>query len=128
MLLRVKDGLLLADAVLTYAGQTLVLPRVLVDTGSAGTLLSSEAAQNIGMSPELTDEVRRIQGIGGSELVWVKAVDNFTLGLLTATDFAVEVGKSVFGRFGFDAIVGHDFLLATRAVIDVANLQIYEAA
>lgn len=127
MQLRVEDGLLLAEATFAYAGQVAALPRVLIDTGSAGTLLSAEAAQNIGMAPELTDEVRRIQGVGGSELVWLKALESFAVGPLTAADFVVEVGKSVYGRFGFDAIVGLDFLQATRAVVDIANLQLHEA-
>jgi hypothetical protein len=40
---------------------------VLIDTGSATTLLSAEVALVLGLDPELTDTIQTMRGIGGKE-------------------------------------------------------------
>jgi hypothetical protein len=43
--LMIEDGLLLTDIVVVYQGHSLRLKRVLVDTGSGGTILSSDLVE-----------------------------------------------------------------------------------
>lgn len=44
-----EDELLLTDMVLTFRGQSLLLNRVLVDTGSGSTIVSTDLAESIGI-------------------------------------------------------------------------------
>lgn len=58
MRLRLEEGLLYAEAALLHRGARLVLANVIVDTGSAGTLLSVDALLEIGIIPEPEDKIR----------------------------------------------------------------------
>ena len=45
----------------------MTLDNVLIDTGSAGTVIPVDIAIDRGLGPEWKDELIRIQGIGGTE-------------------------------------------------------------
>lgn len=51
------------------------LHRVLVDTGSGGTIISTDLAESIGIIAEEDDVIYRVTGIGGSEFVFSKRID-----------------------------------------------------
>ena len=61
--------------------------------------------------------------MGGSELVFQKRIDLVTCGDLIVRDFSVEAGWLDYG-IQLNGILGLDFLLATRAVIDLGTLEI----
>jgi hypothetical protein len=63
--IRLEDGLPFVTALLSYQGQRIELQKVLLDTGSAGTVLSADALMTIGLVYEADDVVHRIRGIGG---------------------------------------------------------------
>lgn len=83
----IEDGLLLTDIELIYKGKQLMLKRVLVDTGSGGTILSSDLVEKIGLFGEAGDTIHRISGVGGSEFVFLKVVDSLKIGKLIVNDF-----------------------------------------
>jgi hypothetical protein len=68
----IDNGLLLTDIEITYKGDSINLKRVLVDTGSGGTVVSSDLAEMIGIIAEENDIIYRISGVGGSEFVFLK--------------------------------------------------------
>lgn len=71
----IDNGLLLTDMKLIFHGRSLNLKRVLVDTGSGGTIVSTDLAETIGLVAEENDMIYRISGVGGSEFVYAKTVD-----------------------------------------------------
>jgi hypothetical protein len=106
----------------------LYLPNTLVDTGSMGTLVSLEIAEEIGLEPEPSDTLHNIFGVGGTEVVVAKQVDIFglgepTLATFSVPNFTIELGSMEYG-LELDAIVGLDMLCAIGAVIDLQNNQI----
>jgi hypothetical protein len=121
MNIRLQDGLPFVEVTLNHQGQRLVLPDVLLDTGSAGSLLSADELLKINVSLEPHDPLRRIRGVGGSEFVFIKTLDRLTVGALSASAFAVEVGALDYG-FPLHGILGMDFLRQTRAVINLDAL------
>lgn len=78
--LLIEDGLLLSDMVLNFRGQSLLLKRVLVDTGSGSTIVSADLAESIGIVAEENDMIYRISGVGGSEFVYSKVIDSVIIG------------------------------------------------
>lgn len=116
-----EDGLLLTDLVLTHRGQALLIERVLVDTGSGGTIISTDLAASIGIIAEENDTIYRISGVGGSEFVYSKTVDSIKIGKTEVKDFTLEFGAMNDG-FDLDGIIGLDFLQQTRAIIDIKKL------
>lgn len=123
MRIRLENGLPYVTVSLTHGGKQLELRNVLLDTGSAGTIISADSVLLLGLKYEINDTVHRIRGVGGTEFVFSKKIDALSLGDLTVSRFEIEVGAMDYG-FEFDGILGTDFLCLTRAVIDMGRLQI----
>ncbi len=121
MKIRVRDGLPFIDLHVTHRGQRLALPWVLLDTGSAGTVLAADELLTIDVCLEPDDPLRRIRGVGGSEFVFMKTLDELRVGALHAVHFAVEVGALDYG-FSLQGILGMDFLRQINATIDLKTL------
>ncbi|MGM9968230.1 MAG: retropepsin-like aspartic protease [Rummeliibacillus sp.] len=119
----IEDGLLLTDLKVIFRGKSLSLNRVLVDTGSGGTIISTDLAQSIDLIPEVDDTIYRISGVGGSEFVFSKRVDTIKIGEAEATDFPLEIGAMNYD-FDLDGIVGLDLLKEMKANINLEKLTI----
>jgi len=119
--LRIEDGLLLCSITITHKGQMLHLERVLIDTGSGGTIISADKASMIDILPEEHDTIYRVRGVGGSEFVYAKRLDRLMIGPLSVTEFETEIGAMNYG-FELDGIIGLDFLIQTKAIIDLKHI------
>ena len=127
MRIELRAGLLFVDVRLRHAEQDLELHDVLLDTGSAGTLFATDSVSAIGLDYAPEDPLHRIHGVGGSEFVFMKRVDQVAVGELQVSDFAVEIGAMDYG-FQLDGIIGTDFLLAVGAIIDLNTLEVRRAS
>ena len=123
MKMRVSGGLLFVTVVINHNGQSLTLNNAILDTGSRGCVFPTETLEKIGIRWANTDEFRRLRGIGGSEIIFLKTIDQLVLENLSCDQLEVEVGAMDYG-FGIEAIIGLDFLLSVGAQIDLANLEI----
>ncbi len=123
MKLRLEGRLPFTSATLRFAGRELILDEVLVDTGSAGSVFSADVVAPLGIEPEGSDRIRRILGVGGSEFVYSKRVEELALGEMSIKDFEIQVGAMRYG-FPLEGIVGMDFLVATRAILDLDALEL----
>ena len=103
------------------------LSKVLLDTGSAATLLNIEHALGLDLDCLPTDPLRRICGVGGAEFVFEKRIAKITLGEMRCMDFAIQIGDMDYG-FPLDGIIGMDFLTQVGAQVDLANLKIFNTA
>lgn len=123
MNIRLQDELPFVAITLTYRGQSIKFENVLLDTGSAGTIFSTDKLAPIGLWYETDDMVHRIRGVGGAEFVFSKQIDHLAVGTLHVNDFEIEVGAMDYG-FEVDGILGMDFLTRVGAKIDLAALSI----
>lgn len=123
MRLRLEGSLPYLEVTLRFSGQQIQLHRVLLDTGSAGSVFSADVVDALGIMPESTDRLRRILGVGGSEFVYSKRVEALAIGGMKVTNFEIQVGAMRYG-FPLDGIIGMDFLLSAQAIIDLAALEI----
>jgi hypothetical protein len=126
MKIRLQDELPFVAIVLAYRGQKLEFENVLLDTGSAGTIFSTDKLSQVGLQYEADDMVQRIRGVGGAEFVFSKRIDQLSVDTLGVADFEIEVGAMDYG-FEIDGILGMDFLTKVGAKIDLANLVIEQA-
>jgi predicted aspartyl protease len=107
--------------------RSITLNKVLVDTGSGGTIFSADLLLDIGVKPEVDDELITITGVGGTEYAFSKTVDTIKVGHLTVSKFRIQVGALDYAfDFGFEleGISGMNFLLATKAKLDCENLTV----
>ncbi|HLG15950.1 MAG TPA: aspartyl protease family protein [Blastocatellia bacterium] len=123
MKIQMRDGLPFVSVTLRHGEHDLELHDVLLDTGSAGTVVSVDSLLAIGLVYDPDDPIHRIQGVGGSEFVFLKRVDLVAIGELQVTDFAVEGGAMDYG-FEINGIVGTDFLVAVGTIIDLRTLEL----
>ncbi|MDA3130285.1 retropepsin-like aspartic protease [Aliibacillus thermotolerans] len=117
----VEDGLLLTDIFLTFKGKSLLIKRVLVDTGSGSTVVSSDIAESIGIIAEENDTIYRISGVGGSEFVYSKQIDLIRIGEKEVKNFSLEIGAMNYG-FDLNGIIGLDLLQQIKAIINIDQL------
>ncbi|MFX3648900.1 MAG: retropepsin-like aspartic protease [Paenibacillus sp.] len=113
-------GLPFISIKLEFRGEVLQIEKVLLDTGSASTLLNADAVREVGMVPEEDDLVDIIRGVGGIEYVYTKSLDSITVDGTTINDFQVEIGNMDYG-LEIDGILGFNFMKQTGVVIN-ANL------
>ena len=104
----------------------MTIEKALLDTGSMGTVLSSDKVEEVHLLAEPTDEIRQIHGVGGREFVFTKKVDRLAAGDLHIQEFAIEVGAMSYG-FDVEATIGLDFRTQTGAVIDLSEPEILPA-
>ena len=126
MKIRIKNGLPYISATLAYRERHVILKNILLDTGSAGSIFSTDKIAAVGLTYEPEDFVHRIRGVGGSEFVFTKWVDLLTVGDLTIESFEVEVGAMNYG-FEMDGIIGLDFLTHVGALIDLKRNELRSA-
>lgn len=123
MRLTLHDNLPFLTITVTYQGGTMELRHVLVDTGSATTLLAADSVAMIGIVPAPQDVLHVLRGVGGSEVVFTRRLDALQVGPCRLAPFDVEVGGMDYG-VAMDGIVGMDFLARAGALIDVRRLTI----
>ena len=126
MKIRIKNGLPYISATLIHRRQRMTLKNILLDTGSAGTIFSTDKVATIGLTYEPEDFVHRIRGVGGSEFVFTKRVDELKVGGLKVSAFELEIGAMNYG-FDMDGIIGLDFLTAVGALIDLDEMKLRAA-
>ena len=123
MKIHIVKGLPFVSAFLKYGDEDITLKNVLLDTGSAGTIFSINRLMKIGLQPEPDDKVMEIHGIGGTEFVFIKRINQLSIGKLKINDFEIEIGAMDYG-LEMDGIIGMNFLLKNKVQIDLNNLSI----
>jgi hypothetical protein len=123
MQLRLQDNLPFTTVTLHYRGQSIEIPNVLIDTGSATTILAADSVHKVQIVPEPADKLYTIRGVGGSEVVFSRKVDALELAERRLEQFEIEVGGMDYG-FAINGILGMDFLILARAIINLHTLEI----
>lgn len=67
MKFKLNHGLPFVEMTFSHHGAKRTVANMLIDTGSAATLLSAEVALELGLEPEITDVIRTMRGIGGED-------------------------------------------------------------
>jgi hypothetical protein len=123
MPLTLRDNLPFTTITVTYQGTTMDIPQVLVDTGSAATLLAADTVVAIGIVPLPQDVLHTLRGVGGTEVVFTRRLDALQLGERQLTNFDIEVGGMDYG-FEMHGILGIDFLARAGAIINLREMTI----
>ena len=108
--------LTLPELTIWFQGNGITVYDAFLDTGSGDTLLDADIAAQVGINFTTGLTIRTIHGIGAPENVFEQEVI-LEVGGLQMDAFVIEVGNMQ--RYGFDALIGLDFLLTTRATIDL---------
>ncbi len=121
MQLRLIDDLPFTTVNLTFNGIKIEIENVLIDTGSATTVLAADQVAKVGLVPAPDDILYTLRGIGGTEVVFARQVEYLQLEEHGLADFEVEIGGMDYG-FEINGILGMDFLTEAKAIIDLGKL------
>jgi hypothetical protein len=125
--LRLDRGLPFVTIEIGWKRSSLTLDSVLLDTGSASTVLSADRLGALGIGLEPEDPIHRIVGVGGGEFVYCKRLPWIRLGHCRAQEVPVEIGAMSYG-FRIDGIPGMDFMQQLGLLIDLHKLEVSCAA
>lgn len=121
MQLQLEHNLAHGSIEIVYRGAVLEVPRVILDTGSATTLLSVDYVEQAGIIPEADDRIHNIYGVGGVESVFMRNLDSLKVGGATIDRFSIDVGGMDYAR-DINGILGMDFLLRAGAMINLRKM------
>ncbi len=123
MRLQLKDSLPFVTVKIGHHGKTIDIPDVLVDTGSASTILATDKLGVIDIKPAAEDVLHTIRGVGGVEVVYLRKVDFLKVGECEIAEFEIEVGGMDYG-FEINGILGMDFLIEANAIINLQEMRL----
>jgi len=115
MRLLFRHNLPYLSVIACHAGSACRIADVLIDTGSATTVLCIDALNEIGVAPRPADVIRTIRGVGGTETVFGRKLDYLRVADFAVNDFEIEVAGMDYG-FGIN---GMDFLVLAGAVLNL---------
>ena len=124
MNIHIYDGLPFTEVTLIHRDKAITLDRVLIDTGSAGTIFDVDELSKIDVFPEPEDQIHTIYGVGGTEFVVEKKIDLLKLTSLELNNFPIEIGAVEY-NLEMHGILGFNFLIKTKTIIDLGQLKIH---
>jgi len=83
---------------------------------------SADVLSRIGILPEPEDILHTIFGVGGSEVVFTRKIDELKAGTYSLKQFEIEIGSMDYG-LDIHGILGMDFLISAGARIDLEKLE-----
>ena len=123
MKLELRHGIPFTEVILRNNGKEIASRNVVVDTGSASTIISAEIAVQLDMESGLNDSLNRVRGVGGTEFVYEKVIGCIEIGGITLENFKLQVGAMNYG-FEIDALLGMDFLQACQLLVDCYKMEV----
>lgn len=114
--LRYQNTLLFCTLDLIINNKELHFDNVLIDTGSATTLINSDYIRLDG-----TEELIDIHGVGGYEAVLLKNFENFSIADQLIKNITLTVGDLDYG-IDIDLLIGLDLLKILNADINIKNM------
>lgn len=114
--LRYQDRLLFCSICIKIDGQVLNLDNVLIDTGSATTLINADYITLDG-----TEQIRNAQGVGGYERILKKNISTIEINDVMINNIALSIGDMDYG-IDIDLLIGLDVLKALNADINIKDM------
>jgi hypothetical protein len=126
MKIRLHNGLPIVSLTLKYYDQTVLLPNVLFDTGCAATVFDTDLLAQIGIHIDfINGRAKRMYGVGGtSEICYEQTIPDLKIEHIQLNTFPVQLGF-VQEPYGFDGILGIDFMMRAKFKIDFESMLIH---
>lgn len=117
-----KQNQIFTSVSVAYQGMKTDISDVLIDTGSATSILAVDAVASISIEPVLEDIFHTIRGVGGTETVFMRHLDYLQVEQHRLPHFEIEIGGMDYG-FEINGILGMDFLIRAKAIINLAEMR-----
>ncbi|MEK4514177.1 hypothetical protein NSS64_02770 [Paenibacillus sp. FSL H8-0122] len=125
MKLHLLHGLPIVSLTLTHEGKSSSLRNLLFDTGCAATVFDSDLLAVISINIDfINGKAKRMYGVEGtSEICYEQQIPNFCIEDIDLSDFPIQLG-SIQEPYGFDGIIGIDFMMRTKCKVNFETMTI----
>ena len=124
MNIQFQDGLLFTSIQIFFRGSTKIVENIVIDTGAAETIISTDAVEDIGIFAEKDDSVNSFYGVGGSlHNFFSKKVEKIKLGHVSLKEVRLDFGV-IDPKGNINGLLGLDLLIMLGAVIDLKRLSL----
>lgn len=127
MQIEFMHDLLQTTMTINYKGRFLTIDNLVIDTGAAHSLLSSDIVSELGIKFENGDKLVRSFGIGGDEYTFQKTIDQIQIGELIMKDIPIDFGIFHEGINYINGLIGLDILKNGNMVIDLSQMEMFPA-
>ena len=124
MKLELVNRLLEVEMTISYKGKTKIIDKLVIDTGAAHTLISSDIVEDLGIYFENGDPLVSAYGIGGEEYSFRKPVDFIKLGTHEISEMKLDFGN--LDDWGINGLIGLDILMNGKFIIDLEKLELVQ--
>jgi predicted aspartyl protease len=125
MEIQYRDDLLFTSIEISYKGKSKIIDNIVIDTGAAGTIISPDAVDDIGIYAELGDRIMEYYGVGGStHNAFIKTLDEIKLGTESSKNIEIDFGL-IDTNGEINGLLGLDILMNLGVVIDLKNLNLH---
>jgi len=125
MKIQYRDDLLFTSIEISYKGKSKIIDNIVIDTGAAGTIISSDAVDDIGIYAELGDRIMEYYGVGGStHNAFIKTIDEIKVGTQSSRNIEIDFGL-IDTNGEINGLLGLDILMNLGVVIDLKNLSLH---
>ncbi len=121
------DDLLQTSMSIRYKARSITIDHLVVDTGAAHSLISSDIAAQIGIHFENGDRLVRSFGIGGDEFSFRKQIDQVKLGNFILDNAYIDFGVFHEEINHINGLIGLDILKQGNMIIDLHQMAMYRA-
>lgn len=118
------NHLLEVEMTISYKGKKKTIDKLVIDTGAAHTLISSDIVDEICIYFENGDPLVSSYGIGGEEYSFRKPVDFIKLGNYQIQDMKLDFGN--LDVWGINGLIGLDILMGGKFIIDLDKLELIQ--
>lgn len=124
MIIRIEDGLPIARVELAFKDKKICLYNVLIDTGCSVTIFDTDLMAEIGIIIDFAMGIpTTMYGVGGKgEVCNQQKVEGLSIDGKYLENFNLQLGM-VQDMYGFDGLIGIDFMLETGLVLDFHTIQ-----
>lgn len=122
MKLKLVNRLLEVEMTISYKGKIKTIDKLVIDTGAAHTLISSDIVGELGIYFENGDPLVSAYGIGGEEYSFRKPVDFIKLGGYEIPEIRLDFGD--LNDWGINGLIGLDILINGKFIIDLERLEL----
>lgn len=125
MMIRIERGLPIVSLTLKHRNKTILLSNILFDTGCAATVFDTELLSEVDIHIDfIHGKAKRMYGVGGtSEICYEQIVHHLKIDNHDLSSFPIQLG-TIRETYGFDGILGIDFMLKSKLVADFETLHI----
>ncbi|MFB5763614.1 retropepsin-like aspartic protease [Paenibacillus medicaginis] len=125
MQIKYIDDLLQTSITIRYKGHNLTIDRLVIDTGAAHTLLSSDIVAQIGIHYENGDRLVRSFGIGGEEYSFRKQIEQVQLGGFIMNNPFIDFGVLHENIDHINGLIGLDILKRGNMIINLHRMEMH---